>query len=95
MIQTIWFASQLGVLDTWRGFDMTRPQAFSENSGIDAVNATGLAAVGRGTIADGIPGGLSVSALAVLARTNRFYLPVHAWYSMRMQSNPYLKWAAP
>ena len=95
MIQTIWFASQLGVLNTWSGFDLTRPQVGAENSGIDAVSTTGTAALGRGTIQDGIPGGLSVSALAGLAKTNRFYLPVHAWYSMRMQSNPYLKWAAP
>lgn len=92
MIQAIWFATQLGVLGTWSGFDMSRPMVGSER-GPNALGVTETLALGRGSIADGMPGGLSVSALALLARTNRFYLPVNAWYTMRMQSNPYARFA--
>jgi hypothetical protein len=34
-------------------------------------------------------------ALRAAARAGRFYLPVRAFYTMRMQSNPYLRWARP
>jgi TadE-like protein len=94
MVQTIWLASQVGLLQLWRGWDLTSPRLATQ-AGPDAVGTTGLAALGKGSIADGIPGGLNVSALAALAKTNRFFLPVSAWYTMRMQSNPYRKWAAP
>ena len=33
--------------------------------------------------------------LAAAARAGRYYLPLNAFYTMRMQSNPYLKWARP
>jgi len=94
MIQSIWFASQLGVLRMWDGFDLSGPRVESQ-AGPDAVEMTNLGALGKGSIPDGMPGGLNVSALAALSRTNRFFLPVSAWYTMRMQSNPYRKWAAP
>jgi Flp pilus assembly protein TadG len=35
------------------------------------------------------------AALAVAARQGRYFVPVHAFYTMRMQSNPFLRWAAP
>ena len=94
MVQSIWLASQVGLLRLWQGSDLTSPR-FASQTGQDAVALTGNAALGRGALADGIPGGLNISALAGLARQNRFYLPVNAWYTMRMQSNPYRNWAAP
>ena len=36
-----------------------------------------------------------VQAVAALARRGRFFVPVEAFYTMRMQSNPFLRWAAP
>ncbi len=94
VVQSIWFASQLGILATWAGYDMSGPR-IGNTQGADAINTTDNLALGRGAIPDGMPGGLSISALAGLARANKFYLPVNAWYTMRMQSNPYLQWAAP
>ena len=94
MVQSIWLASQVGLLQTWYGWDLTSPRSGGQQGG-DAVGLTGNIALGRGSIADGIPGGLNVSAMAALAKKNRFFLPVNAWYTMRMQSNPYRKWAAP
>jgi hypothetical protein len=94
MVQSIWLASQVGLLRLWQGVDLTGPRVGGQ-AGRDAVALTGNVALGRGTLNDGIPGGLNVSALALLAKRNRFFLPVNAWYTMRMQSNPYRKWAAP
>ena len=94
MVQSIWLASQVGLLRLWQGSDLTSPR-FASQTGGDAVQITTGAALGRGALADGIPGGLNLSALAGLANQNRFYLPVNAWYTMRMQSNPYRNWAAP
>jgi hypothetical protein len=42
---------------------------------------------------DGTPEGVPATALAAAARAGRYYLPVEAFYTMRMQSNPFLKWA--
>jgi hypothetical protein len=50
---------------------------------------------GPSVINDGIPGGIPVAQLIAAAAANRFYFPVEAWYTMRMQSNPYLRWAHP
>jgi hypothetical protein len=36
-----------------------------------------------------------LAALGAAARAGRYYLPLQAFYTMRMQSNPYLKWARP
>ena len=94
MVQSIWLASQVGLLRLWQGWDLTSPRIGGQ-AGQDAVSLTGNVALGRGFLADGMPGGLNVSAMALLAKRNRFFLPVNAWYTMRMQSNPYRKWAAP
>ena len=94
MVQSIWFASQVGLLRLWQGVDLTSPRIGGQR-GQDAVERTGNVALGRGTLNDGMPGGLNVSALATLSRRNRFFLPVNAWYTMRLQSNPFKKWAAP
>jgi hypothetical protein len=93
MVQSIWLASQVGLLDAWRGWDLTSPRLGSQ-SGPDATTATTAAAAGRGSLPDGMPGGLSLRGLALLSQAGRFYLPVNAWYTMRMQSNPYRKFAA-
>jgi Flp pilus assembly protein TadG len=98
MIQTIWFASQLGTLASWGGFDMTTPTIGGVTVGqgaVNAVRATQNMMLGRGFIPDGTPLGLNMSGLAGLARMNKFYVPVNAWFTMRMQSNPYVQWAAP
>jgi hypothetical protein len=39
------------------------------------------------------PGDVPAAPLLAAARAGRYYLPVQAFYTMRMQSNPYLKWA--
>lgn len=37
--------------------------------------------------------GSALPGLLAAARAGRYYLPLQAFYTMRMQSNPYLKWA--
>ena len=54
------------------------------------LQALWMAARGRG-----LPKGISAAALLAAGRAGRYYLPVQAFYTMRMQSNPYLKWARP
>jgi len=89
MIQSIWFAAQVGALGLWTGPNMLDPRVGTAN-GASALGPPATA----GTLNDGMPGGLDVAKLA--ARPGgKFYMPVNAWYTMRMQSNPYLKWAAP
>jgi len=94
MIQAIWFASQVGLLNTWTGFDLSNPTIGSA-SGPSAVNTSITAGGGAGILQDGMPGGLNMAALSGLATGGRFYMPVDAWFTMRMQSNPYYQWAAP
>jgi hypothetical protein len=98
MIQAIWFATKVGRfsyggLETWQGRDLTGPKVASQR-GPDAVQLAQRRALGGGRLQDGIPGGLNVAALAGVASRGRFFLPVDAWYTMRMQSNPFLRWAA-
>ena len=61
---------------------------------VDWVRTTALA---HGNVPDGTPEGVSLQALTLASSGPRpkYFLPVNAWYTMRMQSNPYLKWAAP
>ena len=94
MISAIWLSSQVGLLSHWTGPMATNAGIDSNTSG-NAVAVSQAFGMGIGTIDDGMPGGLNVSKLAALAELGTFYMPVNAWYSMRMQSNPYLQWAAP
>ncbi len=94
MIRAIWLASQLGILSLWTGPNMATPTVGTA-SGPDAVNGAIAAGGALGIIQDGMQGGLNVTALSAFAEHGKFYMPVDAWYSMRMQSNPYLQWAAP
>jgi hypothetical protein len=80
MLQTIYLATHSGMLLSW-----------SQQSW----DLTRIGPSGPSVINDGIPGGIPVTALMGAAAGNHFYFPVEAWYSMRMQSNPYLKWAHP
>jgi hypothetical protein len=59
------------------------------NKAIQGLWLAALAAAGT------TPDGVDPAALAAAAAAGRFFLPVTAFYSMRMQSNPYLKWAHP
>ena len=93
LIQTIWMASHAGVLRLWEGSDWTSPRLGSQ-TGPDAVGISRGLAMGR-TVADGTPEGIRLAGLVAASAVNRYYLPVEAWYTMRMQSNPYLKWAHP
>jgi hypothetical protein len=93
LLQTIWMAAKVGLLHSWRGWDLTGPR-LGLQSGPDAVAASRVAA-GSITAADGTPEGIPIAALAAAARAGRYYLPVQAFYTMRMQSNPYRKWAHP
>ena len=92
MIQAIWVAAKGGLLQSWRGWDLTGPRLGSQ-TGPDAI-ATSHALAGI-AVPDGTPEGIPIAALAAAARAGRYYLPVQAFYTMRMQSNPYRKWAHP
>jgi hypothetical protein len=39
--------------------------------------------------------GDDVGALALAGKQGRYFVPVEAFQTMRMQSNPFLRWAAP
>jgi hypothetical protein len=100
MIQSIWLATQVSrsgaLLVSWTGKDLTGPKLVTDN-GTDAQAVTRAMAAGVGRVADGTPEGTNVTGLALLGSGPRpmYFLPVHAWHTMRMQSNPFLKWAAP
>jgi hypothetical protein len=93
MIQTIWMASKLGSagLRSWRGWDLTSPRLGTQK-GPDAVGISRALSAGR-TVHDGTPEGISETGLLIAGTQRRYFLPVEAWYTMRMQSNPYRKWA--
>ena len=93
MIQTLWLASKAGILQNWQGSDWTGPKIGGQ-TGPDAVAVTRGVAAGR-VVPDGTPEGVRLAGLVAAGALNRYYLPVDAWYTMRMQSNPYLKWAHP
>jgi TadE-like protein len=93
LIQTIWLASKAGVLRTWQGADWTGPRIGGQNGG-DAVGISRGLALGR-VVPDGTPEGIPLGGLVAAGALNRYYLPVEAWYTMRMQSNPYVAWAHP
>jgi hypothetical protein len=104
MVQSIWMATHVlannAMLERWGGHDWTAPKVgggVTGDDGTDAHDATRALALGRGTIPDGTPGGLNMSGLAALAGAGQplYFLPVNAWFTLRMQSNPFLKWAAP
>lgn len=92
-IQTLWLASQAGVLRAWQGADLAGPR-FAAQTGRDAVAISRAIAAGR-TVSDGTPEGIGLAALVAAGAAHRYYLPVEAFYTMRMQSNPYLRWAHP
>jgi hypothetical protein len=94
LLQTIWMASKLGAaggLRSWRGWDLTAPKIGSQK-GPDAVATARALALGR-TVPDGTPEGISLTGLSLAGNAGRYFMPVEAWYTMRMQSNPYRKWA--
>ena len=93
MIQTIWLASKAGVLRSWQGSDWTGPKIGGQN-GVDAVAVSRGVAAGS-VVPDGTPEGVRLAGLVAAGAANRYYLPVEAFYTMRMQSNPFLKWAHP
>ena len=96
MIQAIWMASKIGALRGWTGKDLTGPKLINDK-GADALQVTRALALAHGNVPDGTPEGVSLQALTLASSGPRpkYFLPVNAWYTMRMQSNPYLKWAAP
>ena len=94
MVQTIWLASKIGGvggLRSWRGADWTGPKLGAQR-GPDAVAATRAMVLGR-TVPDGTPEGISLTGLSLAGARGLYFLPVEAWYTMRMQSNPYRRWA--
>jgi hypothetical protein len=93
MLQTIWLATKANVLGLWGGWDFTSPR-FGPATGPDAIQISQAAATSR-VVPDGTPEGVKLFGLVAAAQANRFFFPVYAWYTMRMQSNPYLRWAHP
>ena len=93
LLQTIWMAAKGGLLRGWQGWDLSSPRLGSQ-SGPDAVQAT-RATAAAASVDDGMPKGIPLGALVAAAGAGRYYLPVQAFYTMRMQSNPYRKWAHP
>src|SRR5438105_4345009 len=98
LLQTIWLASHVGLgraraLEGWTGWDLSSPKAVVPG-GPDAVALTRALALG-GQVEDGTPDGISLGALALAGNQGRYFLPIQAWYTMRLQSNPFAKWAAP
>ncbi len=94
LVQTIWMASRLGRaggLRTWQGWDLTGPKLGSQK-GPDAVAVARAMALGH-NVPDGTPEGVNLAGLSLLGNTGHYFMPVDAWYSMRMQSNPYRRWA--
>jgi hypothetical protein len=93
MIQSIWMAARVGLLNAWRGYDWTSPR-LGTNSGGDAIGTSRAASAGV-IVQDGTPEGIPLASLYAAGLARRYYMPVEAYYTMRMQSNPYLKWAHP
>jgi len=93
LIQTLWLAAKAGVLGAWQGWDLASPR-FGGQAGPDAVRIS-RAVAATATAAQATPEGIPVAALVAAGRAGRYYLPVEAFYTMRMQSNPYRKWARP
>ena len=94
LVQTIWMAGKLGMaggLRRWQGWDLTGPKLGSQR-GPDAVALSRAMAAGR-NVPDGTPEGVSLTGLVLAGQTGRYFMPVEAWYTMRMQSNPYRRWA--
>jgi len=98
IIQTIWMATHVGAgdkraLDGWTGWDLTSPKALVP-TGPDAVSLTRDLAMAA-KFNDGTPEGVNLASLVLLGSKGRYYFPVQAFYTMRMQSNPFRKWAHP
>jgi hypothetical protein len=93
LVQTVWMAAKAGVLHSWSGWDLASPR-FGAQRGPDAVPISRAAAAVT-KVGDGTPEGIPLAALVAAGRAGRYYLPVEAFYTMRMQSNPYRKWARP
>ena len=98
LIQTIWMATHTGAgslraLDGWTGWDLTSPRALVP-TGPDAVSLTRDLAVAA-KFDDGTPEGVNLGSLLLLGSQGRYYFPAQAFYTMRMQSNPFVKWAHP
>lgn len=94
VLQTIWLATKAQVLGLWGGWDMTSPRFGLAATGPDAVAISRAIATGV-SVPDGTPEGVPLVGLVAAGNANRFFFPVYAWYTMRMQSNPYLRWANP
>lgn len=89
MLLNIFFASRLNILQNWAGYDMSRPELGT--GGANAVGATTALATGRAAsiAAPGTPPEdvQDIVGIARAALVNRFYFPLEATYTMRMQSN--------
>lgn len=79
MLQAIYFAQNRNLIQFWRGMDMTRP----EIGAMSAVQPARQAYMGSGQ-----PYAAQIGAAAF---QNRYVFPLQATYSMRMQSNPFLR----
>lgn len=85
ILQNIFFAQRLNTLQYWRGMNMATPEL---QGGMDAQQAA------RGQYAatgDMDAAGLVAAAAVGQGRGGGYFFPLKATYSMRMQSNFYLK----
>lgn len=79
ILQNIWLASRLRVLDQWTGMLFTNPEMGGRSAQI-ATRERGSAALAE--VQDG-------QAILAAGAVGRYYFPLQATYTMRMQSNPY------
>ena len=93
LIQTIWMAAKAGFLTRWGGADWTGPRLGPANG--PAAVAISRALASSRTVGDGTPEGIRLGGLVAAGLAGRYFLPLEAFYTMRMQSNPYLRWAHP
>jgi len=59
------------------------------------IHSLWLASRGGRGVEDGARGGPDLASLALAGKQGRYLVPVQAFQTMRMQSNPFLRWAAP
>lgn len=85
MLQAIWFAQRMGTLRSWRGMDMTRPEGVGGMSAVREAQQRAMSGLGAHDATER----QQMVGVASAANARRYYFPIEATYTMRMQSNVY------